>query len=216
MDSNGSAGAIPIAEDKLRYETARKELILSLQKKRAVDRQLAQLEVQIYNFEGSYLSETAQHSGGNIIQGFDGYLKTQNVGRRRHEITDADRVFSNSSMTYQKSLELLGDADADADTMADGPLSSSGGTLSLLGGSRGPTPGLTTVVLPPPSARSQQELSAAQQKKARDKEYQRRKRASAARDRSQARAVAGDDDSESFAAGSSRRPSKKPRTADDD
>lgn len=115
-----------------------------------------------------------------------------------------------------QSLELLGDADADADTMAEGPLSSSGGTLSLLGGSRGPTPGLTTVVLPPPSARSQQELSAAQQKKARDKEYQRRKRASAARDRSQARAVAGDDDSESMYAGSSRRPSKKPRTADDD
>lgn len=40
MDSNGSAGAIPTAEDKSRYETARKELILSLQKKRAVDRQL--------------------------------------------------------------------------------------------------------------------------------------------------------------------------------
>ena len=29
----------------------------------------AQIEVQLYNLEGTYLVETSAHSGGNIIQG---------------------------------------------------------------------------------------------------------------------------------------------------
>lgn len=67
----------------------------------------AQLEVQIYNLEGSYLTETALHSGGNIVQGFDGYLKNTPGGRRKHEVSDTDRVFSNSSMTFKKVTTLL-------------------------------------------------------------------------------------------------------------
>ncbi|PAV17470.1 4-domain-containing [Pyrrhoderma noxium] len=201
---NDRAGITPSSEDKSRYEAARKELMQALQKKRIVDKQLAQLEVQIYNFENSYLTDTAQHSGGNIIQGFDGYLKTQNVGRRRHEPTEADRVFSTSSLTYQKSLELLGDPEEEADTI---------GVLSL-GNSRGPTPGLTTVVLPAATQRSQQELTAAQQKKVRDKEYQRRKRASQARERALA-AEREEEAGETYSTGSSRRQVKKPKTADD-
>src|SRR6267154_862772 len=106
------------AEDKARYETIRKELALALPKKRALDKQLvrislptylffsssvqAQVEVQIFNFEGSYLTETSAHSGGNIIQGFEGYLKNQSVTRRRYEVSDADRMFSNSSLTTQR------------------------------------------------------------------------------------------------------------------
>jgi chromatin modification-related protein EAF6 len=60
------------------------------------------MELQIYNLETSYLTETASHSGGNIIQGFEGYLKNQSVGRRKYEVSETDRMFSNSSLTYQK------------------------------------------------------------------------------------------------------------------
>ncbi|KAF8231758.1 NuA4-domain-containing protein [Tricholoma matsutake] len=89
-------------EEKSRYETLKSELIKALPKKRMVDRSLAQIELQIYNLEASYLTETAAHSGGNIIQGFDGYLKNQTVGRRKYEVNENDRLFSRSSLTYQK------------------------------------------------------------------------------------------------------------------
>ena len=62
----------------------------------------SQLEVQIHNMETSYLTETAAHSGGNIIHGFDGYLKNQPSGRRKYEISEQDRIFSVSSQTYKK------------------------------------------------------------------------------------------------------------------
>ena len=62
----------------------------------------AQLETQIYNLETSYLTDTAAHSGGNIIHGFEGYLKNQPGGRRKYEINEADRIFSISSLTYKK------------------------------------------------------------------------------------------------------------------
>lgn len=111
----------PTPEDKSRYDAAKKELLQALAKKRMVDKQLASvapgalniqsnfaflpqahLEVQIYNLEGNYLTETAQHSGGNIVQGFDGYLKNAPGGRRKHDVSEADRMFSNSSVTFKK------------------------------------------------------------------------------------------------------------------
>jgi len=97
--------AEPAVDPKAAYETARKDLITALTKKRAVDKSLAVLETQLYAFEGSYLTETAS-AGGNIIQGFEAYLKPTGASKKRHEVTDADRMFSNSSYTVQRSLEL--------------------------------------------------------------------------------------------------------------
>ena len=43
-----------------------------------------------------YLEET---QSGNIIKGFDNYLKV-GVTRRKTALNDADRIFSLSSLTY--------------------------------------------------------------------------------------------------------------------
>ncbi|KAF5382567.1 hypothetical protein D9615_002886 [Tricholomella constricta] len=190
------AGPGPSAEEKSRYESLKNELKKALPKKRQADKQLATVEVQIYNLEATYLTETAAHSGGNIIQGFDGYLKNQTTGRRKYEINDQDRLFSRSSLTYQKSLDLLGEGDESTATNDDYH--------------KQPTPGVTTVIVPP--ATRNQELSVAQQKKIRDREYQRRKRTSVSL-RSN-----GDSDEEiiSAASTSSRRPTKRARMADED
>jgi len=112
----------PSAEVRLRYETLRKEILNALPKKRAIDKQLVrehlsptdlysclsqvQIEAQIHNLEATYLSETAQHSGGNIIHGFEGYLKNQTTGRRKYEINEQDRIFSNSSLTVAKAGKI--------------------------------------------------------------------------------------------------------------
>ncbi|KAF8073733.1 histone acetyltransferase subunit NuA4-domain-containing protein [Lyophyllum atratum] len=200
------AGPGPSAEEKSRYESLKNELKKALPKKRQADKQLATVEVQIYNLEANYLTETAAHSGGNIIQGFDGYLKNQTTGRRKYEINDQDRLFSKSSLTYQKvrpcarilfaSLDLLGEGEESTATNDDYH--------------KQPTPGVTTVIVPP--ATRTQELSVAQQKKIRDREYQRRKRTSVSL-RSN-----GDSDEEivSAASTSSRRPTKRSRITDDD
>lgn len=55
----------------------------------------------MHALEGQYLMETSGHNGGNIIHGFEGYLKNQ-VTKKRYELSDADRLFSTSSLTYQR------------------------------------------------------------------------------------------------------------------
>ncbi|KAJ9109238.1 hypothetical protein QFC21_000567 [Naganishia friedmannii] len=78
----------------------------AIQAKRKADKALAQLEQSIAAFEGSYLSETAL-SGGNIIKGFENYLKVNPSTKKRYEVQDTDRLFSMSSGSYQASMNLL-------------------------------------------------------------------------------------------------------------
>ncbi|KAJ5692612.1 hypothetical protein N7462_002035 [Penicillium macrosclerotiorum] len=95
------------------YEKLRRELRDTIQKKRLMDKSMAQLEDQIFRFEQSYLEET---TAGNIIKGFDNYIKGSSSGsslgasglslgtgiggRRKAQVTEADRVFSRSSASY--------------------------------------------------------------------------------------------------------------------
>ncbi|KAI9451395.1 histone acetyltransferase subunit NuA4-domain-containing protein [Russula earlei] len=187
-------GPIPTPEEKNRIMMAKKELIQALMRRRALDKQLAQLEVQIHALEGQYLVETSAHSGGNIIHGFEGYLKNQ-VTKKRYELNDTDRLFSMSSWTYQRSLDLSGEGEESAPNADD---------------FKQPTSGLTTVVLPP--APRIPELTPAQLKKNRDREYQRKKRAAASH---RSVGTVSDDEGSATTAGG-RRPIKRVRVAEDD
>ncbi|WVQ84989.1 hypothetical protein IAT38_007153 [Cryptococcus sp. DSM 104549] len=95
----------PPADAKKAQAAAIQELEAAQKRKRAIDTSLANLEHSIYAFEGSYLDETAA-SGGNIIKGFDSYLKppTAHAHKKKLEVTETDRLFSSSSGTYQQSI----------------------------------------------------------------------------------------------------------------
>lgn len=107
----GSASANTSADQPGRpyYESLRSNLRATLEKKRRMDAELAELEDRIYKAEGAYLEETA--TSGNIVRGFDGWVKGVNISaagrnaadeRRRGRIREEDRVFSRSSVGWMK------------------------------------------------------------------------------------------------------------------
>ncbi|KAI6797959.1 hypothetical protein KC361_g3581 [Hortaea werneckii] len=91
------------------YESLRATLRQTLDKKRKLDEQLAAIEDQIFKTEGAYLEETA--NSGNIIKGFDGWVKGVQVGqkavddRRRGRFKEDERLFSRSSVSWVKAQE---------------------------------------------------------------------------------------------------------------
>ncbi|KAJ6262509.1 Chromatin modification-related protein EAF6 [Drechslerella dactyloides] len=96
-----ASAAIPSGAAKDQYETLRKQLRDLISKKKHSDKLLETLEDHIYKYETTYLEDT---QNGNIVRGFDNYIKGT-VARRRANITDQDRIFSSSSYSYMKSRE---------------------------------------------------------------------------------------------------------------
>ncbi|KAK3341199.1 histone acetyltransferase subunit NuA4-domain-containing protein [Lasiosphaeria hispida] len=82
------------------YEKQRQHLKELIARKRALEKRIATQEDSIYSKETEYLETTPS---GNIITGFDNYTKgasTAAAQRRKTGLTDANRVFSRSSISY--------------------------------------------------------------------------------------------------------------------
>ena len=98
-----------------RYDTIKAQLKEGLTQKRQVDQDLTDLESQIYLYEGSYLNNTAL-SGGNVIRGFDSYMKTNTVGTgdlrasiASGSVPNDDRMFSNARVGHRDFVCLFHD-----------------------------------------------------------------------------------------------------------
>lgn len=95
------------------YESLRTTLRGTITKKRQIDEQLTALEEHIYKLETNYLEDT--NGAGNIVRGFDNWVKGVVVGNERRaddrkaraRVRDEDRIFSNSSMSWIRVSGLL-------------------------------------------------------------------------------------------------------------
>ncbi|EFX03014.1 oligopeptidase family protein [Grosmannia clavigera kw1407] len=115
------------------YEKSRQHLKELLQRRRQLERQLHTREESILQKETDYLDNTPS---GNIIAGFDNYTKGTTgtaAARRKTGITESNRVFSRSSISYNTAAGNSGSSSSHPPTplqtsFKDGGISSGPGS----------------------------------------------------------------------------------------
>ncbi|KAK3113290.1 hypothetical protein LTR53_009574 [Teratosphaeriaceae sp. CCFEE 6253] len=137
-----SSGAAPADQPgRPYYESLRTTLRATLENKRKLDEQLAAIEDQIFKAEGTYLEDTA--NSGNIVRGFDGWVKGVQVGggrggagddRRRGRVREEDRIFSRSSVSWMRAQDT---ADSNTNSNAATPSASFAPPLTTRGSDAG-------------------------------------------------------------------------------
>ncbi|KAL0474502.1 histone acetyltransferase subunit NuA4 domain-containing protein [Neurospora intermedia] len=141
MDNSGpKMGAADGAAGIPYYEKQRQHLKELLNKKKLLEKRLLAQEESIYQKETEYLENTP---AGNIITGFDNYTKgTANVAaqRRKTGLTDANRVFSRSSISYNPAAQQDSQTPASSAPASHAPTPVSTSFNNRDGASSAPTP----------------------------------------------------------------------------
>ncbi|CAK7275190.1 hypothetical protein SEPCBS119000_006569 [Sporothrix epigloea] len=102
------------------YDKSRQHLKELIQKRKTLERQLHAREEAIAQKETEYLENTAN---GNIITGFDNYVKGITgaaAQRRKTGATDANRLFTGSSISYN-AASASNAATTSQTSLKDGP-----------------------------------------------------------------------------------------------
>ncbi|EJT45682.1 hypothetical protein A1Q2_00888 [Trichosporon asahii var. asahii CBS 8904] len=89
----------PPADAKTAQAAALHEIEAAQRRKRALEMSLANIEAQIAATEAVYLDET--HTTGNVLKGFESYLKPPGTHHRRRADAEEERLFSGSSVKLQ-------------------------------------------------------------------------------------------------------------------
>ncbi|KAH7369015.1 histone acetyltransferase subunit NuA4-domain-containing protein [Plectosphaerella cucumerina] len=131
-----NSGATPTMQ---MYKEEQQKLKVMLDRRNAIARRLAALEAEIEQKESTYLEGTPH---GNIIAGFDNYIKGTSTGgaaRRKQGPIEQNRVFSRSSISYRPGSEVTtpGSVGSTPASHAPTPMSTSfkdGGVTPTAGG----------------------------------------------------------------------------------